>query len=386
MKLKIFFTFLILVALVVGGALGWMRLSEIREEKEIRQILTLAKGQMEDGDHERAQHHLARVLTEFDTVPDADSVWAKLAESYEQTGDYDKAMECWEHIRQSYRDSYFYPEALAALAEQAYRQQQYAQAAELWQTILSNHKTHSTVDDALFGKARLLYAQGDGEQARKALMQIREEKPDSNQMLKVEELLGQINLEMLYRESKKIHRIEPGDSLDRIGKKHNVSADLIAKMNGITNPRNLPVGRRLRIPETDFSIVVDKGENTLVLYNAGEFFKRYRCRTGKEDWMTPNGTFHIQRKVKDPQWNDPKTGRTYPPNHPENALGTRWLAFEGSLGIHGTIDPSTIGGYASNGCVGLLMEDVEELFDLVPVGTEVQITGKKKIKSDEKYF
>ena len=78
-----------------------------------------------------------------------------------------------------------------------------------------------------------------------------------------------------------------------------------------------------------------------------------------------------------PTWHNPQDGREYPPGDPQNELGTRWMAFQGNiLGIHGTIAPETIGEYASNGCVGMLMEDAEELFDLVPTGTTITITGK----------
>jgi lipoprotein-anchoring transpeptidase ErfK/SrfK len=53
------------------------------------------------------------------------------------------------------------------------------------------------------------------------------------------------------------------------------------------------------------------------------------------------------------------------------------MGFQGSsLGIHGTIWPDSIGSYASNGCVGMLKDDVEELYDLVRIGTPILIKGQ----------
>jgi lipoprotein-anchoring transpeptidase ErfK/SrfK len=114
----------------------------------------------------------------------------------------------------------------------------------------------------------------------------------------------------------------------------------------------------------------------MVLQNNGEFFKRYRIRTGKEDYMTPLGDFTIETKVKFPKWTNPEDGKFHPAGDPTNELGTRWMAFQGSIGIHGTIHPDTVGKYASNGCVGMLTQDVEELYDLVPIGTPIKIIGK----------
>ncbi|NLC47295.1 MAG: L,D-transpeptidase, partial [Firmicutes bacterium] len=42
-------------------------------------------------------------------------------------------------------------------------------------------------------------------------------------------------------------------------------------------------------------------------------------------------------------------------------------------GIHGTDEPSSIGKHASSGCIRLRNRDVEELYDQVQIGTEVEI-------------
>ena len=208
--------------------------------------------------------------------------------------------------------------------------------------------------------------------------------PQTNRKDEIERILGEINIDLLYsgnideETGDKIYQIKRGDMLATIGRREKVSVELLKKINQIKDERRLNIGKRLKIPELDFSIVVDKTHNTLLLLNRGEFFKRYKVRTGRENWRTPTGDFRITYKKKNPDWNKPGEG-TILAGDPENALGTRWMAFEGaSLGIHGTNKPDTIGSYASEGCIGMLREDVEELFELVPVGTPVKITGKLK--------
>jgi hypothetical protein len=54
-------------------------------------------------------------------------------------------------------------------------------------------------------------------------------------------------------------------------------------------------------------------------------------------------------------------------------LGTRRLELGDGYGIHGTNEPESIGRSVSHGCVRLRNEDIEKLYDMVPVGTPVYI-------------
>jgi lipoprotein-anchoring transpeptidase ErfK/SrfK len=117
----------------------------------------------------------------------------------------------------------------------------------------------------------------------------------------------------------------------------------------------------------------------LVLYLNDRFFKRYPVGIGKES-RTPLGTFAVSDRIVEPVWWRPD-GRQIPFGNPENILGTRWLALRATAGtadvkgygIHGTWDDKSIGKAESAGCVRMKNSDVEQLFDLVPLGTPVTI-------------
>ncbi|MBI5155168.1 L,D-transpeptidase, partial [Candidatus Poribacteria bacterium] len=129
----------------------------------------------------------------------------------------------------------------------------------------------------------------------------------------------------------------------------------------------------------NFSLVCDISTNRMSLYNNGRFVKTYRVRTWRAAGTTPTGEFKILNKKMNPIWK-PGNGFVYQPGDANNELGTRWMAFEGDiLGIHGTIHPETVGHYASNGCIGMTREDVEELFDLVTEGTPLTIKGEQDL-------
>ena len=168
----------------------------------------------------------------------------------------------------------------------------------------------------------------------------------------------------------KMYEIKPGDSLDKIARAFNTTSELIKKSNNLTSGRIIP-GQKLRIWAEKFSIFVDKSQNILVLKSGDEIIKTYRVSTGKNN-CTPVGNFKITSKLPNPVWF--KAGAVVPPESPENVLGSRWLGFDlPSYGIHGTIEPETIGKQITEGCVRMTNQEVEELFALVPMGTEVTI-------------
>jgi len=61
-------------------------------------------------------------------------------------------------------------------------------------------------------------------------------------------------------------------------------------------------------------------------------------------------------------------------DHFGGVLGVIWIQLnKKGIGLHGTSDPDAIGRTASHGCVRLRNEDIEKLYDMVPVGTVVYI-------------
>lgn len=145
----------------------------------------------------------------------------------------------------------------------------------------------------------------------------------------------------------------------------------------------LPV--TMRSPASDGAalgktIVVDVSDNRLVLYDGTLVEREYRVATGTPGYPTPLGSFEVIRKAENPTWVNPDPegwGKDYPPSigpGPGNPLGTRALYLDApGIRIHGTYNASSIGTFASHGCVRMLITDSEALYPLVPVGTRVFI-------------
>ncbi len=205
--------------------------------------------------------------------------------------------------------------------------------------------------------------------------------PDDPRVRELGRAIGEANMRALLDGTLpgafETHKVAKGEAVAKIAKKYGVTPELLLRVNGIDDPRRLQPGQELRVPRVDWSLHCDVGANLLLLRNAGTLFKAYDVRTGRDPGATPKGTYKVLNKKQNPTWR-PGDGRIYLPGDPNNELGTRWMSFQGDiLGIHGTIHDETIGSYASNGCIGMTRGDVEELFDLVQVGTPLTITGEQ---------
>jgi lipoprotein-anchoring transpeptidase ErfK/SrfK len=155
-----------------------------------------------------------------------------------------------------------------------------------------------------------------------------------------------------------------------VADRHHTTVALIKKANNITS-EVIRLGRELKISTANFSIVVDKSQNTLTLKSEEEVVKIYPVSTGKDN-ITPVGTFKILSKIINPPWFS--GGKVILPGDPKNILGSRWMGLTAkSYGIHGTTDDASIGSQCTQGCVRMHNKDVEELYDIVPIGTEVTI-------------
>lgn len=246
--------------------------------------------------------------------------------------------------------------------------------------FVERHPRHPRAAELHLAMARHRDALGDRAAARRAFEAAEAAAQDHEARNRARRALGQMNLEALYRGDPEIVRItdytvKPGDSIWEIARAHGTTQELVMRINNITNPRALRVGQQLRVPSPEFALVCDVPSNTLTLYNGGRFLAQWPVRTGRVPGTTPEGEFRILNKKTGPTWR-PGNGFVYEPGDPNNELGTRWMAFEGDLlGIHGTLHPETVGHYASNGCIGMRTPDVEELFDLVTVGTPLRIQG-----------
>lgn len=157
-----------------------------------------------------------------------------------------------------------------------------------------------------------------------------------------------------------------------------------AKSAGGMNPIFLPQEVDYTTAHKTGTIIIDTKGKFLYLVGENGKARRYGVGVGKEGFGW-KGTETVSRKAEWPSWHPPKEmiarerkkGRILPVRMEggiANPLGARALYLGNTLyRIHGTNAPATIGKAVSSGCIRMRNQDVEELYERIPVGTKVVV-------------
>lgn len=187
------------------------------------------------------------------------------------------------------------------------------------------------------------------------------------------------------------------DTLIDIARRYGLGYDEIVHANpgidrwspGGGTPIVLPLQHIL--PDTPREgIVLNVPEMRLYYYPVSELgtaklVYTYPVSIGRIHWQTPLGITKIISKEIDPPWKPPASIRAEHANNgdylpeivpggPTNPLGrfAMRLGVAGYL-IHGTDKPYGIGMQVTHGCIRMYPEDIEQLFNIVPIGTPVRL-------------
>lgn len=145
----------------------------------------------------------------------------------------------------------------------------------------------------------------------------------------------------------------------------------------IVNSIDAPIG----------SLLVDTGSGHLYFFDEAKYGIRYGIAVAREGFLW-RGTGIIARRAKWPTWTPPremierepklKKWRKGMPSMPSNPLGPRALyvyqnGADTLIRVHGTPNWRSIGTKSSSGCFRMFNQDVVDLYDRVPRGTQITV-------------
>ena len=399
----LFFTLLVVGCALAGGVAYFTRQNRLsaldREAREAEAkldaggadaALPVLKRVAEDGGSPRAMFLLARTAHARGDRAGTDLWLGKLKAVAPPKGEWAAAAAFYE-ARRALDDK---PDGTAALP--------------LLVEVLATYERAEAADHALTTLGRLMLAKGDEPAARRylekairraqdrtraagqgagppvdpaagpagALMPPGADSPASQ----AEFLLGDLNMKALRspepQAGDQTYVIKAGDNITKIARTTGVPAELILGINNL-KAQKLTIGRQIKAPKLDLSIVVDKGDRTLTLRNNNQFLKKYRVAIARDEKRVPAGSYQITSKSDKPEYVEPETGAIFKAGQPDNPLGSRQMGLRREVCIHGTNRPAEIGGAAAAGWIALKNEDVEEVYALVLAGkTRVTVRGR----------
>ena len=180
------------------------------------------------------------------------------------------------------------------------------------------------------------------------------------------------------------YTVQSGDKPGKIGAGHDVTWDFLGRINNIPDARRLRAGATIKVVRGPFHAVVSKSKYTLDLYlgSPGEkgsmFVRTFKVGHGKNN-STPTGSWMVtpQNKLKNPKWWGTADEPAKEADDPQNPLGEFWIGLTGTggdavdkqgFGVHGTIEPDSIGKQMSHGCVRLVNADIQMLYEVLVEG------------------
>jgi len=241
-------------------------------------------------------------------------------------------------------------------------------------------------------------ARGEFVEGRRILSQVllqRREALTNAQADAIREALNAVNEKLIFSPKAyetdtliETYRVQSGDMLASIAKRYEVPYPFIERINEM-DARNLRVGQTIKLINGPFHARILKEALVMDVYLRDDegkaiFVCSFPVGLGEKN-STPAGEWRIAagRKVVNPDWRNPRTGEYYEADDPENPIGEYWLALKGTgpntedeqgYGIHGTIEPDSIGDRRSMGCVRLRSEDIKRFYHMMQGGAStVQI-------------
>ena len=227
-----------------------------------------------------------------------------------------------------------------------------------------------------FQAAAQLRQEGKLAEAREALIAFIQKYPTGLHLEEAKDLLGEVNVDIFLSRypspEKTEYIVKSGDVLAKIARKLKTTPELIMRMNNMSGTM-LHIGDRLLISHPDFSMVIKRKANLVVLLNHGVFFKQYHVREAK---LPPKQPSRITAKVAETMaW---KRGKRVGLGSQDYISSTRWIRLAGAPAytLYSAPDPAhpNLEQPPPPSGLGLAASNVEVLSSLVNNGAPVTIS------------
>jgi LysM repeat protein len=132
------------------------------------------------------------------------------------------------------------------------------------------------------------------------------------------------------------YTVQSGDLLRKIADKHEITWELLARLNGLADPKKLRAGAAIKVMNGPFNAVVSKSKFTIDIYlgppgeKGSMYVTTFSVGLGRDD-STPTGTWMVesQKKIKNPTYFSPRGEGVVAADDPKNPLGERWIGLTG---------------------------------------------------------
>jgi len=164
------------------------------------------------------------------------------------------------------------------------------------------------------------------------------------------------------------HRVGPNETLMDIAQKYDVPWQLLANINGVSDPVTVLPGTDLKVVRGPFRADVDLVNKELTLFLGDLYAGRFPIGVGS-DPIPREGTYTIQEKKSAKTYYD-MAGTPIPPGNPRNPYGAMWIDLGQGISLHGSPQPNDT---TDEGCISIAGNYSRDVFGILSEGSTVTI-------------
>ncbi|MCM2371024.1 L,D-transpeptidase family protein [Aporhodopirellula aestuarii] len=164
------------------------------------------------------------------------------------------------------------------------------------------------------------------------------------------------------------HRVGPNETLMDIAQKYDVPWQLLANINGVSDPVTVLPGTDLKVVRGPFRADVDLDNKELTLFLGDLYAGRFPVGIGNDPEPRP-GTYTIQEKKSAKTYYD-MAGTPIPPGSPRNPYGSMWIDLGQGISLHGSPKSDSA---TNEGCISIAGNYSRDVFGILSEGSSVTI-------------
>jgi len=191
---------------------------------------------------------------------------------------------------------------------------------------------------------------------------------------RLEDLLGQLAGTVIYSQKDLLlppHIVAPGDTLPSIAAPLQVPWQLVAKINGVTDPSQLVQGEHLKLVRGPFDAVISVSRRRMSLQVGGNYAGSFPVVLGRQIYDRVGqsvGVIDIRRPGAAAEPAGIAAQVAY-----ASSAGPKSIILGEGLAIEGVEDPSLVSDSASASSVIVSLRDLDDIADILGPGSQVLV-------------
>ncbi|MGC4007174.1 MAG: LysM peptidoglycan-binding domain-containing protein [Pirellulales bacterium] len=167
------------------------------------------------------------------------------------------------------------------------------------------------------------------------------------------------------------HTVAAGQTLESIAKEKNVPWELLAKINGLVDPKQLTPGEMLKVVPGPFRAEISLSSKRMTLFLNDMYAGSFEIVNLGRESQYGESDYLVKKRAMNPLYDNAAQGQRFAEGDPQNPLGNFAVMLADGLAIHG--HGKQVAPQDPRGSLRLSESDCEDVHDILSEGSKVTI-------------